>query len=156
MGAQEFGQLVETERLARGWTRGKLAVAVGILNDGSALDATQIRRIVEGTRKLDQDIVSRLIHALTLNPDTAWHAAGLWPPDLDVEEYRKLRLASAANGVTARKVAQPLPLDVNATEFAQLIDQNRPRLAVVVPLAPRRDRRQEDRRRLRALPDVAA
>ena len=90
MGAQEFGQVVEAERLRRGWTRSKLAVVVGILDDGSALDATQIRRIVEGTRKLDHDIVRRLIEALDLDPYEAWPASGLIPPRLDAVMLRKL------------------------------------------------------------------
>ena len=97
MAAREFGQLIEAERLRRGWTRSKLAVAVGILDDGSALDATQIRRIVQGTRKLDQDIVRRLIEALDLDADLSWHAAGIWPPDLDVEGYRRFRQRAFLN-----------------------------------------------------------
>jgi len=94
MGAQEFGALVEAERRRKGWTRSKLAVMVGILDDGTALDATQIRRIVEGTRKLDQDTVRRIIQALDLpdeEADAAWFASGLWPPGLSVEGYRRFK-----------------------------------------------------------------
>ena len=132
MGARQFGQLIEAERLRRGWTRSKLAVAVGILDDGSALDATQVRRIVEGTRKLDQDTVGRIVEALDLpedetpeqpSRDRAWHASGIWPPDLDLEGYRRFRqLASTtSDGVTTRKLAV-LPV---APGLDELVRRNR-------------------------------
>ena len=134
MEAQDFGQLVEAERLKRGWTRSKLAVAVGILDDGSALDATQIRRIIEGTRKLDQDTVKRIIDALSLPEEEAWHASGLWPPDLDVDSYRRFRHHLAAVGAVS--------------------DQHNPRSGR--PYRRAGERRRRDRRHLRLVPAAAA
>jgi len=150
MGAQEFGALIEAERLKRGWTRSKLAVMVGVLDDGSALDATQIRRIIDGTRKLDQDIVRRLIRALDLDPGDAWEAAlesmNLRPPGLTADMLRKLdanllAVAGASKhlpgtvrslrivaGQSARAtVAQPPEGD-----FDELISQLRPKLVLAV------------------------
>jgi transcriptional regulator with XRE-family HTH domain len=134
MGAQKFGQLVEAERLKRRWTRSKLAVAVGILEDGTALDATQIRRIIEGTRKLDQDTVQRIIEALDLDEEQAWFLSGLWPPDLDIDGYRAYRHHLAAVGAIA--------------------EQGNPRTGRSWRRAG--DRRRRDRRHLRLVPSVAA
>lgn len=139
MGAQEFGQLVEAERQKRGWTRSKLAVSVGVLDDGSALDATQIRRIVEGTRKLNRDVIERLIDALGLDRAEAWEAAlesaDLKPPGLTADMLRRLHLvasddsalaATSANGVIARKVGI-LPVEQG---LGELIRRNRPQLVL--------------------------
>jgi transcriptional regulator with XRE-family HTH domain len=151
MGAQEFGQLVEAERLKRRWTRSKLAVTVGILEDGTALDATQIRRIIEGTRKLNRDVIGRLIAALGLDPAEAWEAAlesaDLKPPGLTVDMLRKLDLvASGSNELTARSVGQTaLPVPAELQDAALLR-----RLGV----ANLERRRAERRRRLRLVPQV--
>jgi transcriptional regulator with XRE-family HTH domain len=149
MGAQEFGQLVEAERLKRRWTRSKLAVTVGILEDGTALDATQIRRIIEGTRKLNRDIIGRLITALGLDPAEAWEAAlesaDLKPPGLTVDMLRKLDLvASAANELTERYPnAVPIPAELDDAALLRRLG---------VPNLERR--RAERRRRLRLVPQV--
>jgi transcriptional regulator with XRE-family HTH domain len=121
MQAQEFGQLIEAERLRRGWTRSKLAVAVGILDDGSALDATQVRRIIEGTRKLDPEVVERLTAALHLDPSEAFAAAQVLPHGFKADHFRKLGFFASQPSVVSRgQRALRVPADL-----AKLIDRNR-------------------------------
>jgi transcriptional regulator with XRE-family HTH domain len=139
MGAQEFGALIEAERLKRGWTRSKLAVMVGVLDDGSALDATQIRRIVEGIRKLTHELVQRLIAALDLPEEEAWHAAGLWPPDLTIEDYRRYRHRLAVVGAPSDQH------NPNTGRSGRWPGQRR---------GP--DRRRRDRRSLHLVPELVA
>jgi hypothetical protein len=91
VGAHEFGRLVEAAMRKQGISQARLAVRVGELPGGRALNDTAVRRIREGGRQLDHFLVSRLIDVLDLDPAEAWATAGLWPPDLTAEEYRKLR-----------------------------------------------------------------
>lgn len=152
-----FAELVDGAAQHLGLNDYQLSAAIGLLEGNRVYSPKQVHRLRAGeVRHPDPELVERLVAVLHLDPDEAFAAARVLPHGFKADHFRKLEFfATPANGVSARKVAQPLPLDVAEAEFAQLIDQNRPRLAVVVPLEPRRDRRQEDRR-LRALPDVAA
>lgn len=100
MRAKAFGELVEHRMAELGISQNRLASRLGELSDGRVFDATQIRLLREGRRRLDHELVQRLIDALDLDADEAWHAAGLWPPDLDVEGYRRFRHQLAAVGAT--------------------------------------------------------
>jgi transcriptional regulator with XRE-family HTH domain len=101
MGRKEFGQMIEAARLDRGWTRSKLAAGIGILPDGSALDATQVRRLVEGGRVLDPDLIRQLIKLLDLDPARAWEASGLLPPEMTAEDLRAIWERQATRAMTA-------------------------------------------------------
>jgi len=105
MGRREFGQMIEAARLERGWTRSKLAAGIGILPDGSALDATQVRRLVEGGRVLDPDLIRRLIELLGLDPAEAWEASGVLPPDMTAEDLRAIWERVATRKMAAGRVA---------------------------------------------------
>ena len=98
MAAVAFGELVETAMRGLGMTQARLAYELARHTDGKyLLNETGIRRIREGRRQLDPELVGALVDVLELDPAQAWPAAGLWPPDLDVEGYRQFRhLASAA------------------------------------------------------------
>lgn len=91
MGAYELGRLVDRAMIDIGMSQARLAVLVGELPDGRVLNETQVRRIREGSRRLDHILVARLIEVLDLDPAEAWATAGLWPPDLDLDAYRRLR-----------------------------------------------------------------
>jgi hypothetical protein len=93
MGAHQFGRLVDRAMVDAGMSQARLAVLVGELPDGRVLNETQVRRIREGRRRLDHVLVARLTETLDLDPAEAWAAAGLWPPDLELSEYRRLREA---------------------------------------------------------------
>jgi len=92
-------------------SQNRLASRLGELADGRIFDATQIRLIRQGRRRLDQMLVARLIEILGLDPDEAWAASGLLPPEVTAEELRKLRsfraasVATTPSGVTDRKPA---------------------------------------------------
>lgn len=91
MGAHEFGRLVDAAMRERGWSQARVGVRVGELPSGKVLNEKAVERIREGGRHLDHTLVQRLIDVLELDPAEAWWTAGLWPPDLTAEEYRKLR-----------------------------------------------------------------
>jgi hypothetical protein len=84
-----FADLIDEAMRRKGWGYGRLSVKLGELPDGSILNATQIRRLRRGQRQnLTPELVQRLIDVLGLDPAEAWHAAGLWPPDLSADDYR--------------------------------------------------------------------
>jgi len=92
MAAVAFGELVETAMRGLGMTQARLAYELARHTDGKyLLNETGIRRIREGRRQLDPELVGALVDVLELDPAQAWPAAGLWPPDLDVEGYRNFR-----------------------------------------------------------------
>lgn len=92
-----FGELVEEASRQKGWSDYQLSAAIGLLPGSRVFNPTQIRRLRRGERQnLSRELVERLIEVLDLPEDEAWHAAGLWPPDLDVEGYRRFRQQALA------------------------------------------------------------
>jgi transcriptional regulator with XRE-family HTH domain len=84
--------MVEQAMRAKGWSQRRLGAEVGILSDGRIFDSTQIRLIIQGRRRYyDTELVERLIHVLGLPKDKAWYEAGVWPGDLDLDDYQRLR-----------------------------------------------------------------
>src|SRR6266508_197548 len=106
MGAREFGTLVSDRMGQLRLSQNRLASRLGELPDGRIFDATQIRMIREGRRRLDQPLVARLIEILDLDPDEAWAASGLLPPEVSAEELRQLRQfrLAAVGAAQAEKV----------------------------------------------------
>jgi hypothetical protein len=94
-----IGDLVDRAARARGWGDQRVAFEIGVLPSEKVFNATQVKRLRRGERQhLSRELVERLIIVLDLPEDEAWHASGLWPPDLDLEGYRKFR-ALAADGM---------------------------------------------------------
>jgi hypothetical protein len=91
VGAQEFGRLVDRVIRERGLSQADVGIDVGRLPDGRKLNEKAVERIRRGGRRLDHVLVQTLIDKLDLDPAEAWAKAGLWPPDLDETEYRRLR-----------------------------------------------------------------
>jgi len=105
-----------------------------VLPDGRTLDATQIRYIMQGTRRsLDGMLVQRIAEVLDLDPAEAHYQAGTWPPDLNPEDLPKLsdllatrrmmaanRVASQAEG--ARSAAPPVLADQQEPEILYLLN----------------------------------
>ncbi len=139
MGATEFGRLMGRAMAERGISQNRLASRLGELPDGRIFDATQIRLIRQGRRRLDHQLVQRLIELLDLDPAEAWATAGLWPPDLDMDGYRRHRLTARSVGQTA------LPVPVELQDAALLRRLGVPNLE---------RRRVQRRRRLRLVPQV--
>jgi transcriptional regulator with XRE-family HTH domain len=143
MGAPEFGRLVDQRMQELDLSQARLAVLVGVLPDGRVLNETQVRRIREGERRLDEDLVARLVVALDLDPEPAWEASGLWPPGLTAEHLRRLRvvttrpevpvLATAA-GATPRRRRSDRPVRAQGkrtTDQSSLWAGQRPALTII-------------------------
>jgi len=102
MSLEEFGRLVAAGMARKGLGQGKLAVHIGVLPDGRTLDATQIRYIMQGTRRsLDGMLVQRIAEVLELDPAEAHYQAGTWPPDLSPEDLPDLSELLATRRMTA-------------------------------------------------------
>jgi len=130
-----FGELVAEAMRRKGWGDYHVSAAIGLLPDNKVINNTQIRRIRTGERQnLTRELVAQLISALDLPEEEAWHAAGLWPPDLDVDGYRQYRHHLAAVGAISE---QGSPTTGRSWRRAG-------------------DRRRRDRRHLRLVPQVAA
>jgi hypothetical protein len=82
-------------------------------------------------------LVQRLIELLDLDPAEAWATAGLWPPDLDVDGYRRHRLTARSPNTI------PIPDELDDPALLRRLG---------VPNLERR--RAERRRRLRLVPQV--
>jgi hypothetical protein len=94
-----FAEMIDEGMRRKGWGYNRLSVEIGVLPGGGIFNPTQIRRLRFGERKqLSRQLVERLAEVLDLDQGEAFHAAGLWPPDLDLEGYRRFR-ALAANGM---------------------------------------------------------
>lgn len=131
-----FAEMIDEGMQRKGWGYNRLSVQIGVLPGGGIFNPTQIRRLRFGERKnLSPELVRRLIDVLDLPEEEAWHAAGLWPPDLDVDGYRRYRHQLAAVGAASD---QRDPKNGRSTGW---------------PARRRgRDRRQRDRRHLRLVP----
>lgn len=104
MSLEEFGRLVAAGMKAKGIGQGKLAVYIGVLPDGRTMDATQIRHIINGTRRsLDSQLVQRIAEVLDLDPLEAHREAGTWPLGLSPDDVSEL---AAARGKAAQRAAQ--------------------------------------------------
>jgi transcriptional regulator with XRE-family HTH domain len=107
MAAPEFGDYLDEARRRRGWSLARVAIEIGVLSDERVFNETQVKRLLEGRRLLDAEIVQRSIEALDLDPPTAWEKAGLWPPGLTAEVLRKVTRpavpALAAASATSRR-----------------------------------------------------
>jgi len=109
MAAPEFGDYLDEARRRRGWSLARVAIEIGVLSDERVFNETQVKRLIEGRRLLDAEIVQRSIDALGLDPPTAWEKAGLWPPGLTAEVLRKVTrpatpaLATAASATSRRR-----------------------------------------------------
>jgi transcriptional regulator with XRE-family HTH domain len=102
MSLEEFGRLVAAGMQAKGIGQGKLAVYIGVLPDGRTLDATQVRHILQGTRRsLDSQLVQRIAEVLDLDALEAHRLAGTWPPHLEPEDLRDISERAAARKIAA-------------------------------------------------------
>jgi transcriptional regulator with XRE-family HTH domain len=91
MGRADFGKLVERHMQAKGLSQGRLAARLGEFDDGRYFDATGIRLLIQGKREIDDELFSRLVELLDIDPAEAYFTLGIWPADLTLVEYRRLR-----------------------------------------------------------------
>jgi transcriptional regulator with XRE-family HTH domain len=81
----------------RGISQNRLASRLGELPDGRIFDATQIRLIREGRRRLDRELVQRLIELLDIDWAEGWATSGLLPPGMTADHLRKLDLVATGS-----------------------------------------------------------
>jgi transcriptional regulator with XRE-family HTH domain len=129
MAAPEFGDYLDEARRRRGWSLARVAIEIGVLSDERVFNETQVKRLLEGRRLLDAEIVQRAIEALDLDPPTAWEKAGLWPPGLTAEQLRTVTrpavpaLATAASA-TSRRRRSDRPLRSTSPKDATTVTSN--------------------------------
>jgi hypothetical protein len=88
--------MVDDAMREQGMSLRRLGARVGMLPDGRVVDATMIKRVIEGQRRsVDTQLAWRLIEELHLDPVAAAEAAGVWPPGVTVDMIRKLELVAA-------------------------------------------------------------
>ncbi|HEY5988369.1 MAG TPA: helix-turn-helix transcriptional regulator [Streptosporangiaceae bacterium] len=96
-----FAEIIDEAMKRKGWGYNRLSVEIGVLPSGGIFNPTQIRRLRLGERKhMSPELLERLIEVLDLPEDEAYHAAGLWPPGLDLEGYRRYRHLAASGRMT--------------------------------------------------------
>jgi len=94
-----FAELIDEAMKRKGWGYARLSVEIGVLPSGSIFNSTQIRRLRLGERRnLTRELVERLVQVLDLDEERAWFLSGLWPPDFDLEDYRRYRHRLAVVG----------------------------------------------------------
>jgi hypothetical protein len=135
-----FAALVDGAARDRGLNDYQLSAAIGLLEGNRVYSPKQVGRLRRGeVRHPDPEIVERLVQVLNLDEGAAWHAAGIWPPDLDLDTYRRFRHRLAVVGAPSD---QPEP---NTGRYLEWAGQRR---------GP--ERRRRDRRGLHLVPELVA
>lgn len=103
-----FAQMVDGAADAKGLNDYQLSAAIGLMPGNRVCSPKQVGRIRKGEQvNYSRDLVQRLIVVLDLDPEDAWQAAGVWPPDLTADELRKLR----RSGSRERRGDRQIPND---------------------------------------------
>jgi hypothetical protein len=117
MGAAEFGDLVRDGIAAKGLSQGAVGRRVTKrLPDDRGLDATQVRLVMEGRRRLDRALVDAFCEVLHLDPFEAYEAADLRPEGFTAEDHRDFAAVGGAAGSAA--VVQALGTKRNRSPYA--------------------------------------
>lgn len=137
-----FAELVDRAARDLGLNDYQLSAAIGLLEGNRVYSPKQVGRLRRGqVRHPDPELVARLVQVLNLDEGTAWHAAGIWPPDLDLDSYRRFRHRLAVVGAPAD---QPKP---NAGRYLEFPGRRR-------GLDRRRRRDRRDHRHLHLVPPL--
>src|SRR6266567_4511943 len=97
-----FAELVDRAARDLGLNDYQLSAAIGLLPGNRVYSPKQTHRLRAGeVVHPPRDVVQKLIDVLDLPEEEAWHAAGLWPPDLDLESYRRFRHQLAVVGASS-------------------------------------------------------
>jgi hypothetical protein len=124
-----FGQLIKAGLEMTGLSQGRLGGLISDFRDGPVFDATGVRLIMEGKRRLTPKLVQQLIDILDLDPGAAWFHSGLRAPWVSLDDYRTLRerrsdrqVAPSRPGketsVTSNVIAGPWPDDLRVGQEA--------------------------------------
>ena len=96
MGAQEYGALCKRHAEELGISQSRLAsrlMRVFALEEDEerTYDATTVRLIYDGRRKIDDKLFEKLNQILDIDRDEAEHTLGIWPSELDLDGYRRYK-----------------------------------------------------------------
>jgi hypothetical protein len=81
-----FGALMRAGLKRTGISQGKLGGRISDFEHGPVYDASAVRMLMSGQRRLNHKIVGQIIDILELDWAEAWAASGLLPPDVSAEE----------------------------------------------------------------------
>jgi len=86
-----FGKLMRDGMRRTGISQGKLGGRISDFEHGPIYDASAIRMLMGGQRRLNRKIVADIIDILGLDWAEAWAAAGLLPPEVDATDLESIR-----------------------------------------------------------------
>lgn len=106
MGAQEYGALCKRHAEELGISQSRLASrlmrAFALEEDEErTYDATTVRLVYDGRRKIDDKLFEKLNRILEIPKDEAEHTLGIWPAELSLDGYRRYRRHLAAVGASS-------------------------------------------------------
>lgn len=87
-----FGQLMRDGMHRRSISQTRLGWRISDKNpDAPGFDASAVRMMMSGQRRLDHELVAKIIEALDLDWAEAWARSGLLPPEVTAADLAKLR-----------------------------------------------------------------
>jgi transcriptional regulator with XRE-family HTH domain len=81
-----FGRLMKAGMTRKGVTQRRLGRMLSVDPEGPIYDATTIRMIQQGDRRLTHELVAMIVELLELDWAEAWAASGLLPPDVSAAD----------------------------------------------------------------------
>ena len=97
-GTASFGELLRRKLVEHDLSQSELARwLIRHLPDDYYFDATAVRLMLAGKRRIDARVLELLCQRLGIDLAEAYQALGIWPPDLTIEGYRRYR-AVAGDG----------------------------------------------------------
>jgi hypothetical protein len=86
-----FGKLMRAGLKRTGISQGKLGGRNSDFQNGPIYDASAIRMLMAGQRRLNHKIVTEIIDILGLDWAEAWAASGLLPPDVSAADLEVIQ-----------------------------------------------------------------
>jgi hypothetical protein len=93
-----FGKLMREGMHRAGISQGKLGGRISDFEQGPVYDASAIRMLMRGQRRLNHKIVAQIIEVLDLDWAEAWAASGLLPPDVSAAELEAIKARRRRRG----------------------------------------------------------
>ena len=105
-GTITFGELIRRKLAEHELSQSELARwLIRHLPEDYYFDATAVRLMLVGKRRLDEPVLELLCQRLGIDRAEAYKALGIWPPDLTIEGYRRFRSVAGDGEGKRRKAA---------------------------------------------------
>lgn len=104
-----FGSLMREGLRRTGISQGKLGGRISDFEHGPVYDASAIRMLMSGQRRLNHTIVTQIIEILDLDWAEAWAASGLLPPEVDAAGLERIRTHAQRMARRDRRADRELP-----------------------------------------------